>query len=77
MTPLHVLDVAIVGAGMAGLSCARALVEAGLKVAVFDKARGAGGRMATRRGELASFDHGAQYFTARSPDFAEIGRAHV
>lgn len=70
MTPLHVLDVAIVGAGMAGLSCARALVEAGLKVAVFDKARGAGGRMATRRGELASFDHGAQYFTARSPDFA-------
>lgn len=70
MTPLHVLDVAVIGAGMAGLSCARSLARAGLSVAIFDKARGAGGRMATRRGEQASFDHGAQYFTVRSPDFA-------
>ena len=42
MTPLHVLDVAVIGAG---------------------------GRMATRRGEHASFDHGAQYFTAHVPAF--------
>lgn len=69
MTPLHVLDVAVIGAGVAGLSCANTLAQAGLKVAIFDKARGAGGRMATRRGEHASFDHGAQYFTAHVPAF--------
>lgn len=64
----------VVGAGMAGLACARALHDAGETVCVLDKGRGIGGRMATRRaatpaGELA-FDHGAQYVYARSPDFA-------
>ncbi|MGQ5525268.1 NAD(P)/FAD-dependent oxidoreductase [Chitinimonas sp. PSY-7] len=72
MTPLHVLDVAVIGAGIAGLSCANALTQAGLNVAIFDKARSAGGRMATRRGEFASFDHGAQYFTAHLPTFHEV-----
>jgi predicted NAD/FAD-dependent oxidoreductase len=66
--------VAIIGAGIAGLACARHLTAAGLSVTLFDKSRGVGGRMATRRlatptGD-AGFDHGAQYFTARSPDFA-------
>ena len=55
-------DVAVVGAGMAGLSAARALVDAGRSVVVFDKGRGIGGRMATRRLGAAVFDHGAQYF---------------
>jgi renalase len=64
----------VVGAGMAGLACARALHDAGETVCVLDKGRGIGGRMATRRaatpsGELA-FDHGAQYVSACSPDFA-------
>ena len=68
------LEVAVVGAGMAGLSCARRLADAGVQVSVFDKARGVAGRMATRRiqnaeGEALSFDHGAQYFTARGEDF--------
>lgn len=67
------LHVAIVGAGMAGLSCAAQLVRAGHKVSLFDKGRGPGGRMSTRRmatplGE-AHFDHGAQYFTVRDPAF--------
>ncbi len=67
------LHVAIVGAGMAGLSCAAQLVRAGHKVSLFDKGRGPGGRMSTRRmatplGE-AQFDHGAQYFTVRDPAF--------
>lgn len=67
------MRIAIIGAGMAGLSCADALVSGGHKVKLFDKARGPGGRMSTRRiatplGE-ASFDHGTQYFTARDPGF--------
>jgi hypothetical protein len=59
----------IIGAGMAGISCAIALQKAGRDVVVFDKARGVGGRMATRRGDGVAFDHGAQYFTARSAAF--------
>ena len=67
---------AIIGAGMAGLACADALVAAGHSVALFDKGRGPGGRMATRRlqtplGEVA-FDHGAQYLTARDPAFMAV-----
>lgn len=68
-------DILIIGAGMAGLSCATALTEAGYKVRVLDKGRGPGGRMAARRaeisGETVSFDHGAQYFTARDPAFLQ------
>ncbi len=65
--------IAIIGAGMAGLACAQALRMADHAPVLFDKGRGAGGRMATRRiataaGE-AMFDHGAQYFTARDPAF--------
>lgn len=61
--------VAVIGGGMAGLSCARALHEAGLAVTVFDKGRGAGGRMSTRRSGRSHFDHGAQYFTVRDQRF--------
>lgn len=66
-------DILVIGAGMAGLACATALAETGLDVRVIDKGRGPGGRMAARRveiaGEVVSFDHGAQYFTARDPGF--------
>lgn len=64
--PLHY---AVVGAGIAGLSCARALSASGVRVTVLDKSRGPGGRMSTRRGEGWACDHGAQYFTARDPQF--------
>lgn len=71
--------VAIIGAGLSGLSCAQALLEAGHAVHVFDKSRGPSGRMSTRRAEDAlgpwQCDHGAQYFTARDPAFrAEVAR---
>src|SRR5450756_989679 len=60
---------------MAGLSCAETLSKAGIKVTLFDKGRGPGGRMASRRVEtpqgIAEFDFGAQYFTARDARFAE------
>ncbi len=58
---------------MAGLACAAKLVQTGHAVSLFDKARGPGGRMSTRRVDTAqgeaAFDHGAQYFTARDPAF--------
>ncbi|MBW8463390.1 NAD(P)-binding protein [Acidovorax sp.] len=73
------LPIAIVGAGLAGLSCAQALLQAGHTVHVFDKARGPSGRMSTRRAEDDNgpwqCDHGAQYFTARDSVFrAEVAR---
>ncbi len=65
----------MIGAGLAGLSCASALQRAGLDVRVFDKSRGPAGRMSTRRSEGWCCDHGAQYFTARDPHFqAEVAR---
>lgn len=71
--------IAVIGAGLAGLSCAQALLQAGHTVHVFDKARGPSGRMSTRRAEDDNgpwqCDHGAQYFTARNPAFrAEVAR---
>lgn len=65
--------VAVIGAGMAGLACARRLADAGRTVVVFDKGRGIGGRLATRRaGDGLQFDHGAQYVTARGEAFAAV-----
>jgi len=62
-------QIAVVGAGIAGLSCAESLQRAGFLVRVFDKSRGPSGRMSTRRGDGWQCDHGAQYFTARDPAF--------
>ena len=64
--------VAIVGAGIAGLVAARTLRDHGLDVRIFEKSRGVGGRMATRRTDDGSFDHGAQYFTARDGRFLSL-----
>jgi renalase len=51
--------VAVIGAGLTGLTTARRLADAGCTVVVFDKSRGLGGRLATRRTELGPIDHGA------------------
>ena len=61
--------IAVIGAGIAGIACARTLVQAGHRVSVFEKSRSAGGRMSTRDTEFGSFDHGAQYFTVRDARF--------
>ncbi len=70
-------QVLIIGAGLSGLVAASVLAEHGIRSLVLDKGRAPGGRLATRRllsspGQLARADHGAQFFTVRSPDFAEL-----
>ncbi len=64
-------SVAVIGAGMAGLAAARRLRAGGVAVAVFDKGRRTGGRLATRRVDGFTFNHGCQYFSARNGGFAE------
>ncbi|MCU1503620.1 MAG: hypothetical protein JWM12_2974 [Ilumatobacteraceae bacterium] len=64
------MRVIVVGAGLAGLVAAGAVAAAGNDVTVFDKGRGPGGRMATRRIGAATVDHGAQFFTVRSDELA-------
>ena len=67
--------IAIIGAGIAGLSCASALQKAGFNVTLFEKSRGPSGRLSTRVTPQWQCDHGAQYFTARDPlFFAEVKR---
>jgi renalase len=64
-------NIAVIGAGMAGVTCARTLAQAGHTVTVFEKSRGFGGRMATRQSPFGTFDHGVQYFTVRDPRFSQ------
>lgn len=63
------VEIAVIGAGIAGLTCARQLQQAGKSVVLIDKSRGLGGRLATRRlaGTLA--DHGVCYLQAKGDRF--------
>lgn len=61
--------IAIIGAGIAGLSCATRLLAAGYAVEIIERSRAPGGRASTQRGEGWQCDHGAQYFTAREASF--------
>jgi renalase len=62
----------IIGAGISGLLLAQRLQAAGQAVTVLEKSRGVGGRMATKRVGAATFDQGAQFFTARAPEFVAL-----
>lgn len=64
-------SVLILGAGLAGLTAARALTAQSVQVTILDKGRGVGGRLATRRLANGRADHGAPYFTAQTPDFQQ------
>lgn len=68
MEELH-YDILIIGAGMAGLMAANHLQEEEWRVALLDKGRSVGGRLATRRIGPGRADHGAQFFTARALKF--------
>ena len=67
-------DVVVVGAGLAGVACARELRDAGLGVRLVDRGRRPGGRMASRRlwGLDRPTDLGASYFTVSDPGFAAV-----
>ncbi len=66
------MRVTIVGAGVAGLVAANELTAAGADVTIVDKGRSVGGRLATRRIGDGRFDHGAQFFTVRTPAFRRL-----
>ncbi|WP_461160706.1 FAD-dependent oxidoreductase, partial [Simplicispira piscis] len=56
---------------MAGIACARTLMQAGHQVTVFEKSDRAGGRTSTFETPYGSFDAGAQYFTVRDARFTQ------
>lgn len=70
------MTIGIIGAGICGLMAARELKKSGHDVWLLEKSRGVGGRMATRRVEIADqtavFDHGAQFFTGRDTEFSAL-----
>ncbi|MDW3177341.1 MAG: FAD-dependent oxidoreductase [Acidimicrobiia bacterium] len=65
-------EIAIIGAGLSGLAAAQVLLDGGRSVTLVDKGRGVGGRLATRRIDDATLDHGAQFFTVRGNAFREV-----
>jgi renalase len=74
---MEMVDVLVIGAGLAGLAAARDLQNSGRSVLVLEKSRGVGGRAATKRLDLnlegiVRADHGAQFFTARSERFQNL-----
>lgn len=69
MSPSKIKNIAIVGAGMAGMACARTLLQAGHQVSLFEENPTSGGRMATQPSPFGSFDVGTQYFTLRDARF--------
>ena len=71
------MKIGVIGAGMAGGYLGSALGQLGHEVVVFEKSRGFGGRLATRRGEGVQFDHGAPFFTARTALFKELLAEHA
>ncbi|MGY1728903.1 NAD(P)/FAD-dependent oxidoreductase [Geodermatophilus sp. SYSU D01062] len=68
-------EIAVVGAGIAGVACARALADAGVPVRVRDRGRRPGGRMASRTLAGRVTDLGASYLTASAgtPFAAVVG----
>ena len=66
------VNIAVIGAGIAGLSCAYELGRGDAKVTVFERSRALGGRLATRHYGQFAFDQGAQFITARSRPFSKF-----
>ena len=71
-SPTSQPTVAVVGAGIAGAACARALLGGGVGVQVLDRGRAGGGRLASRTVSGRRVDLGASYCTARDERFVEV-----
>jgi renalase len=71
MTDSH-FDIAVIGAGVAGLTCAQQLHQAGYRVVVVEKSRGLGGRLATRRLQGTHADHGVCYLKSKDDRFKAL-----
>ena len=63
------MHIAIIGAGLAGLCCARELLAARQTVTIYEKHGDAGGRARTCETEVGGMDFGAQYFTVQGDAF--------
>jgi phytoene dehydrogenase-like protein len=61
-------DVAVIGAGVAGLTCARALEESGVSVRVLERSARVGGRVGTDVVDGFRCDRGFQWLDAANPD---------
>ena len=70
------MKIAIIGWGISALTAARNLINAG-DVTIFDKSEGIGGRIATRRADRFTFDHGAQYFLIKNNDFESFVSPYI
>ena len=64
-------NIAVIGAGITGITLAN-LLQKKVNLTVFEKSRGVGGRMATRRAEPYQFNHGAQYFKIENKEFRDF-----
>jgi predicted NAD/FAD-dependent oxidoreductase len=77
--PTEERPVVVVGGGMAGVACARALADGGVPVRIVDRGLRLGGRMAVRHedvgGVCRAIDIGASYFTVRDPRFAAVAES--
>lgn len=71
MPNIAIQEVAVIGAGLAGLSVLQHLDPATHRVTLFDKSRGTGGRLSSKKVGNSSWDMGAQYLRAHSPEFAD------
>ncbi len=65
------MNIAIIGAGVSAAAAVTVLKQHGCQISVFEKSRGPGGRMSSKRALAGSLDLGAQYFTARQTDFVQ------
>ena len=68
--------IAIIGAGLSGLTVANGLTGFA-DITLFEKSRGVGGRMSTRYADPFYFDHGTQFFTARSKAFKQFLKPYI
>ena len=66
------LDVAIIGAGPSGIFCARRLAGQGKKIAIFEKSRNIGGRLAARRFDGHVFNIGVNSFHSTAEELNEM-----